>query len=233
MSRSSQEDRWRAPPRMHGNRSYVHSTDADRVCLTALPTPAAAWACPAMLACACVCGYSEPSEQRDPHRSVVRARLRAGLHRRGDRRDRDHDPPLGAPRRLTRAGARGRALGLPAGLVGGRLYFLATSWNEVPDHWWGPLAVWQGGLGIWGGIALGTLGGLVVLRRRGADIPRFMDAAAPGLLVAQAIGRVGNYFNQELFGGPPACPGACRSIRRTAPPATSPTPPFTRRSSTS
>jgi prolipoprotein diacylglyceryl transferase len=98
--------------------------------------------------------------------------------------------------------------GFPAGLIGGRLYFLATSWSEVPDHWWGPLAVWQGGLGIWGGIAAGTLAGLVVLRRRRADIPRFLDAAAPGLLVAQAIGRIGNYFNQELFGGPTSVPWA-------------------------
>ena len=96
--------------------------------------------------------------------------------------------------------------GFPAGLIGGRLYFLATSWNEVPHHWWGPFAVWQGGLGIWGGIAAGTLVGLIVLRRHGADIPRFLDAAAPGLLVAQAIGRVGNYFNQELFGGPTSLP---------------------------
>jgi prolipoprotein diacylglyceryl transferase len=96
--------------------------------------------------------------------------------------------------------------GFPAGLIGGRLYFLATSWNEVPHHWWGPFAIWRGGLGIWGGIAAGTLVGLVVLRRRGADIPRFLDAAAPALLVAQAIGRVGNYFNQELFGGPTSLP---------------------------
>jgi prolipoprotein diacylglyceryl transferase len=96
--------------------------------------------------------------------------------------------------------------GFPAGLIGGRLYFLATSWNEVPDHWWGPLAIWEGGLGIWGGIAAGTLAGLLVLRRRGADIGRFMDAAAPALLVAMAIGRVGNYFNQELFGRPTSLP---------------------------
>jgi prolipoprotein diacylglyceryl transferase len=96
--------------------------------------------------------------------------------------------------------------GFPAGLIGGRLYFLATSWNEVPRHWWGPFAIWQGGLGIWGGIAGGTLAGLSVLRRRGVDIPQFLDAAAPGLLVAQAIGRVGNYFNQELFGGPTSLP---------------------------
>jgi prolipoprotein diacylglyceryl transferase len=98
------------------------------------------------------------------------------------------------------------AWGFPAGVVGGRLYFDATSSNLVPDHWWGPLAIWQGGLGIWGGIAAGTLVGLVVLRRRGADIPRFLDAAAPALLVAQAIGRVGNYLNQELFGGPTSLP---------------------------
>jgi prolipoprotein diacylglyceryl transferase len=98
--------------------------------------------------------------------------------------------------------------GVPAGLIGGRLYFLATSWSEVPDHWWGPFAIWHGGLGIWGGIAGGTVAGLWVLRRRGADIPAFLDAAAPALLVAQAIGRVGNYFNQELFGGPTSLPWA-------------------------
>jgi prolipoprotein diacylglyceryl transferase len=97
-------------------------------------------------------------------------------------------------------------VGFPAGLIGGRLYFLATSWNEVPPHWWGPLAVWQGGLGIWGGIAGGTLGGLWVLRRHRADVPAFLDAAAPALLVGQAIGRIGNYFNQELFGGPTSLP---------------------------
>ena len=96
--------------------------------------------------------------------------------------------------------------GFPAGLVGARLYNLATSWNEVPHHWWGPFAIWKGGLGIWGGIAAGALVGLWRLRRAGADIPAFMDAAAPGLLVAQAIGRIGNYFNQELFGGPTTLP---------------------------
>jgi prolipoprotein diacylglyceryl transferase len=96
--------------------------------------------------------------------------------------------------------------GVPAGLLGGRLYFDLTSWDQVPDHWWGPLAIWQGGLGIWGGIAGGTLAGIWVLHHRGADIPAFLDAAAPGLLVAQAIGRVGNYFNQELFGRPTTLP---------------------------
>jgi len=100
--------------------------------------------------------------------------------------------------------------GFPAGLIGGRLYFLATSWNEVPPHWWGPLAIWKGGLGIWGGIALGTAVGIWRLRRAGVDVASFMDCAAPGLLVAQAIGRVGNYFNQELFGGPTTLPWGLR-----------------------
>ena len=96
--------------------------------------------------------------------------------------------------------------GFPAGIIGGRLYSDITSWNLVPHTWWGPLAVWKGGLGIWGGVAAGALVGLWRLRRAGADISAFMDAAAPGLLVAQAIGRVGNYFNQELFGGPTSLP---------------------------
>jgi prolipoprotein diacylglyceryl transferase len=96
----------------------------------------------------------------------------------------------------------------PAGLLGGRLYFLATSWNEVPPHWWGPLAVWDGGMGIWGGIALGTAVGLWRLRRAGVSPGPFLDAAAPALLVGQAVGRIGNYFNQELFGGPTNLPWA-------------------------
>jgi prolipoprotein diacylglyceryl transferase len=115
-------------------------------------------------------------------------------------------------RRWQRAGGDRALVGevalwaFPAGIIGGRLYFDLTSSDLVPPHWWGPFAVWDGGLGIWGGVAAGTAVGLLVLRRRGADIPRFMDAAAPGLLVGQAIGRIGNYFNQELFGGPTSLP---------------------------
>jgi prolipoprotein diacylglyceryl transferase len=96
--------------------------------------------------------------------------------------------------------------GFPAGLIGGRIYHVITSWNEVPHTWWGPFAVWKGGLGIWGGIALGVLVGLWRVKRRGADVPAFMDAGAPALLVAQSIGRVGNWFNQELFGKPTSLP---------------------------
>ena len=98
--------------------------------------------------------------------------------------------------------------GFPAGLIGGRIYFLITTPSQVPPHWWGPFAIWKGGLGIWGGIAGGAIVGMWVLFRRleRADVWRFMDCAAPGLLVAQSIGRIGNYFNQELFGGPTTLP---------------------------
>ena len=95
-----------------------------------------------------------------------------------------------------------------AGLVGGRLYHDLTSWDEVGDEWYGPIAIWQGGLGIWGGVLFGVLTGAYVTHRRGASVLKMMDAAAPGILVAQGIGRLGNYFNQELFGGPSSLPWA-------------------------
>ncbi len=110
--------------------------------------------------------------------------------------------------------------GFPAGLIGGRIYFDVTTPSQVPDHWWGVFAIWQGGLGIWGGIVGGALGGLWVLHRRlsRADLRRFMDVAAPGLLVAQAIGRIGNYFNQELFGAPSSLPWALKISPAHRPP---------------
>ena len=95
---------------------------------------------------------------------------------------------------------------VPAGIVGGRIYFDITTPKYIPPHWWGPFAVWNGGLGIWGGIALASVVGIWRLRRHGANVPVFMDAVAPALLVAQGIGRIGNYFNQELFGGPTSLP---------------------------
>jgi prolipoprotein diacylglyceryl transferase len=100
--------------------------------------------------------------------------------------------------------------GVPAGILGGRLYFDLTTPQFVPPHWWGPFAVWDGGLGIWGGIAAGAMVGIWRLRRRAVAVGPFMDVAVPGILVAQAIGRIGNYFNQELFGGPTSLPWAVR-----------------------
>ena len=96
--------------------------------------------------------------------------------------------------------------GVGAGIVGARLYHIATSWSDVPDEWWGPFAVWEGGLGIWGGITAGALVGSYIAHRAGASALALLDAAAPGLLVAQAIGRVGNWWNQELFGKPTDLP---------------------------
>jgi phosphatidylglycerol---prolipoprotein diacylglyceryl transferase len=93
--------------------------------------------------------------------------------------------------------------GVIAGIIGARLYHDATSWNQdqaIHDHWYGPIAVWQGGLGVWGGIPLGVLVGAWIVRRSGNSVRLFMDAVAPGLLLAQGIGRIGNWWNQELYG---------------------------------
>jgi prolipoprotein diacylglyceryl transferase len=92
--------------------------------------------------------------------------------------------------------------GVAFGIIGARAYHVATSWSEVPDEWWGVFAVWEGGLGVWGGIFLGAVAGAGVVHRSGESVAAFLDAAAPGLLLAQAIGRWGNWWNQELFGEP-------------------------------
>ncbi|MFZ2014599.1 MAG: prolipoprotein diacylglyceryl transferase [Nocardioides sp.] len=107
---------------------------------------------------------------------------------------------------------------VPAGILGGRIYFDITTPAVVPPHWWGPLAVWEGGLGIWGGVALATVIGLWRVRRQGASCPAFMDAVAPALLIAQGIGRIGNYFNQELFGGPTSLPWGLQIASTHRPP---------------
>jgi prolipoprotein diacylglyceryl transferase len=97
---------------------------------------------------------------------------------------------------------------VPAGIIGGRIYFDITTPADIPPHWWGFLAVWSGGLGIWGGIAGGAAAGIWRVKRSGANAGLFANAIAPALLVAQAIGRIGNYFNQELFGKPSTLPWA-------------------------
>src|SRR5438309_5997507 len=99
--------------------------------------------------------------------------------------------------------------GVVAGIVGARIYHDITSWNQdsaIHAHWYGPFAVWSGGLGIWGAIPLGVLAGAWVVRRSGNSIRLFMDAVAPGLLLAQGIGRWGNWFIQELYGKPTDLP---------------------------
>ena len=95
---------------------------------------------------------------------------------------------------------------VPAGIIGGRIYFDITTPADIPHEWYGVFAVWTGGLGIWGGVALASLVGAWRLRRLGISVGPFANAIAPALLVAQAIGRLGNYFNKELFGKPTTLP---------------------------
>ncbi|HEY3956548.1 MAG TPA: prolipoprotein diacylglyceryl transferase [Streptosporangiaceae bacterium] len=95
---------------------------------------------------------------------------------------------------------------VPAGIIGGRIYFDITTPMDIPHVWYGVFAVWDGGLGIWGGIALAAVVGAWRVRRAGGSVAVFMDAVAPALLVAQAVGRIGNYFNKELFGKPTGLP---------------------------
>jgi prolipoprotein diacylglyceryl transferase len=103
--------------------------------------------------------------------------------------------------------------GVIFGVIGARAYHDITSWSQDPAihaHWWGFAAVWDGGLGIWGAIPAGVAAGAVVVRRSGNSIPLMMDAVAPGLLLAQGIGRWGNYWNQELYGKPSKLPWALK-----------------------
>ena len=102
---------------------------------------------------------------------------------------------------------------VPFGIVGGRIYHVITS----PDAYFGvggdpvrALFIWEGGLGIWGAVAFGAVGAWIGCRRQGVRLAPFADALAPGLLVAQALGRLGNWFNQELYGAPTTLPWGLR-----------------------
>ena len=110
---------------------------------------------------------------------------------------------------------------VPFGLIGGRLYHLATDWRTYfGEGGAGPAAalrIWDGGLGIWGAVALGGVGAWIACRRRGIPLPAFGDAIAPGIVLAQAIGRLGNYFNQELFGRETAMPWGLEIFYRRDP----------------
>ena len=119
---------------------------------------------------------------------------------------------------IARGGAPGEVLDIavwavPFGIAGGRLYHVISSPRPYFGEGGDPLrafAIWEGGLGIWGAIALGGVGAWIGCRRLGIPLPAFADAVAPGLLVAQAIGRLGNWFNNELYGGPTDLPWALR-----------------------
>ena len=117
-----------------------------------------------------------------------------------------------ARRRWAAAGGAPEEIGevavwaIPAGFVGARLYHVITDWHRFDDRPLDIVKVWEGGLGIPGGILAGVLTGVVVARQRGYDVPRMLDAVAPALPLAQAVGRLGNWFNQELFGRPTDLP---------------------------
>ncbi|MFC4948458.1 prolipoprotein diacylglyceryl transferase [Pseudonocardia sp. GCM10023141] len=112
---------------------------------------------------------------------------------------------------------------VPFGIVGGRLYHVITD----PEFYFAPgqqpiraLYIWDGGLGIWGAVALGAVGAWIGCRRRGIALADFADTMAPGLVLAQAIGRWGNWFNQELYGGPSTLPWALEIDPAHRPPDT-------------
>ena len=122
---------------------------------------------------------------------------------------------LGDRRWEARGGQRGviydiALWAVPFGLVGGRLYHVMTDWrtyfSDDGAGLAGALRIWDGGLGIWGAVALGGVGAWIGCRQHGIPLPAFADAIAPGIILAQAIGRLGNYFNQELYGRPTTLP---------------------------
>jgi prolipoprotein diacylglyceryl transferase len=123
---------------------------------------------------------------------------------------------LGNKRWIARGGRVGTVADIavwavPFGLLGGRLYHVITDYelyfSEGRD-WVDAFKIWEGGLGIWGAIALGAVGAWIGCRRRGIPLPAWADALAPGIALAQAIGRWGNWFNQELYGKPTDLPWA-------------------------
>ncbi|MEV6009260.1 prolipoprotein diacylglyceryl transferase [Streptomyces sp. NPDC051976] len=121
---------------------------------------------------------------------------------------------LGNKRWIARGGRAGTVADIavwavPFGLVGGRLYHVITDYELYFDKgkdWVDAFKIWQGGLGIWGAIALGAVGAWIGCRRRGIALPAWADALAPGIALAQACGRWGNWFNQELYGKPTTLP---------------------------
>ncbi|SDL79742.1 prolipoprotein diacylglyceryl transferase [Lentzea albidocapillata subsp. violacea] len=131
----------------------------------------------------------------------------------------------GERRWVARGGIKGEVTDIavwavPFGLVGGRLYHVITDYQKYFGPGKNPLEaleIWNGGLGIWGAIALGAVGAWIACRRRGIPLPAMADALAPGILVAQAIGRLGNYFNQELYGGDTTLPWGLEIYRRVTP----------------
>jgi prolipoprotein diacylglyceryl transferase len=92
------------------------------------------------------------------------------------------------------------------GFVGARLAYVSTHLSRFQGEWWKVIAVWEGGLALYGGLTVGAIVMYVYTKKWGASFPDFLDSAAPAVPFAQAMGRLGNYFNQELFGTPTSLP---------------------------
>ena len=99
---------------------------------------------------------------------------------------------------------------VPFGIVGARAYHVITDWERFQGRFFDVVKIWQGGLGIWGGVVGGVFGGILVARKRRIPIAVGLTCVAPALALAQSIGRWGNWFNQELFGSPTTLPWALR-----------------------
>ena len=97
---------------------------------------------------------------------------------------------------------------VPIGIVGARAYHVITDWERFQGNWFDVVKIWEGGLGIWGGMFVGVIVGILVARKRKLEIAVGLTCVAPGLALAQSIGRWGNWFNQELFGKPTTLPWA-------------------------
>ena len=97
---------------------------------------------------------------------------------------------------------------VPIGIVGARAYHVITDWERFQGNWFDAVKIWEGGLGIWGGMFVGVIVGILVARKRKLEIAVGLTCVAPGLALAQSIGRWGNWFNQELFGKPTTLPWA-------------------------
>ena len=92
------------------------------------------------------------------------------------------------------------------GFLGARLAYVSTHLSRFEGEWWKVIAIWEGGLALFGGLTFGALAIVYYCRKYGASLPDFLDSAAPAVPFAQAMGRMGNYFNQELFGTPTDLP---------------------------
>lgn len=104
------------------------------------------------------------------------------------------------------------------GFIGARIAYISTHLSRFEDEWWKVIAIWEGGIAMFGGLTAGAIAMYVYAKKWGASFPDFLDSVAPAVPLAQAIGRWGNYFNQELFGTPTELPWGLEIDPQNRPP---------------